>query len=55
VEVKIITLLAALCIAVKIPLQLLAQMITGPLFVPGGAMAGGIYMWGVQILTVGGI
>jgi len=43
-HLMIITLLAALGIAVKIPLQPLAQMITGPLFVPGGAMAGGIYM-----------
>jgi len=43
-HLMIITLLAALGIAVKIPLQPLAQMITGPLFIPGGAMAGGIYM-----------
>ncbi|MCL2392802.1 MAG: ECF transporter S component [Oscillospiraceae bacterium] len=43
-HLMIIALLAALGIAVKIPLQPLAQMITGPLFVPGGAMAGGIYM-----------
>jgi len=43
-QLMIITLLAAIGIAVKIPLQPLAQMITGPLFIPGGAMAGGIYM-----------
>jgi len=43
-NLMIITLLAALGIAVKIPLQPLVHMISSPLFMPGGALAGGIYM-----------
>ncbi|MCL2201180.1 MAG: ECF transporter S component [Oscillospiraceae bacterium] len=43
-HLMIITLLAALGIAVKIPLQPLIHMISGPLLMPGGALAGGLYM-----------
>ena len=43
-HLMIIALLAALGIAIKPVIQPLAQMITGPLFIPGGAVAGGIYM-----------
>jgi len=40
----IITLLAAMGIAVKSVVTPLAQMLTGPLYMPGGVVAGGIYM-----------
>lgn len=37
-------MLAALGVAVKAVINPLAQIITGPLFIPGGAVAGGFYM-----------
>ena len=39
-----ITLMAALGLAVKPIIVPLTHMITGPLFIPGGAVAGGFYM-----------
>ena len=43
-ELLIITMMAALGIAVKSVVVPLAQMITGPLYIPGGVVAGGFYM-----------
>ncbi len=43
-DLIIISMLAALGIAVKTVLVPLVQIITGPLFIPGGAIAGGVYM-----------
>lgn len=40
----IIAMMAAMGIAVKLIVVPLAQIITGPLFIPGGAVAGGFYM-----------
>ncbi len=40
----VIALLAALGIAVKSVIVPLVHMVTGPLFIPGGIVAGGIYM-----------
>ena len=37
-------MLAALGVAVKAVVTPLAQIVTGPLFIPGGAVAGGFYM-----------
>ena len=39
-----VALMAALGIAAKTVIVPLAHLITGPLFIPGGAVAGGIYM-----------
>jgi len=39
-----IALMAALGIAVKSVITPLVHIITGPLFIPGGAVAGGVYM-----------
>ena len=50
-DIIIIAMMAALGIAVKVVLVPLAQIITGPLFIPGGAVAGGIYMMFVVICT----
>lgn len=43
-DIIVIAMMAALGIAVKAVIQPLAQVITGPLFIPGGTVAGGIYM-----------
>lgn len=43
-DLIIMAMLAALGIAVKAVVTPLAQIITGPLFIPGGAVAGGFYM-----------
>jgi len=43
-QLMIIALLAALGIAIKTVIVPLVHMVTGPLFIPGGAVAGGIYM-----------
>ena len=43
-ELMIITLLAAMGIAVKSVITPLVHLVTGPLFIPGGVVAGGIYM-----------
>jgi len=40
----LIAVLAALGVGVKPVVSTLAHVLTGPLFIPGGAMAGGIYM-----------
>ena len=40
----VIALLAALGIAVKTVIVPLTRLVTGPLFIPGGVVAGGIYM-----------
>ena len=40
----IIAMMAGLGIAVKPLVVSLAHLITGPLFIPGGALAGGFYM-----------
>ncbi|HHU62061.1 MAG: ECF transporter S component [Bacillota bacterium] len=40
----ILSMLAALGIAIKSIIVPLAQIITGPLFIPGGVLAGGFYM-----------
>lgn len=43
-DLVIITMSAALGIAIKPIVAPLAQIITGPLFIPGGVVAGGFYM-----------
>lgn len=43
-QLIIIAMMASLGIAVKPVLVPLAQIITGPLYIPGGAITGGIYM-----------
>ncbi len=43
-ELVLITMLAALGIAVKPVVVPLAHILTGPLFIPGGVVAGGFYM-----------
>jgi hypothetical protein len=43
-ELLVISLAAALGIAVKPVISPLARIITGPLMIPGGVLAGGIYM-----------
>lgn len=40
----LMAMMASLGIAVKVIVVPLAHMITGPLFIPGGVVAGGIYM-----------
>ena len=40
----LIAAMAALGVAVKPVVSTLAHVVTGPLFIPGGAVAGGIYM-----------
>ena len=44
VDLVVITMMAALGIAIKPVITPLAQIITGPLLIPGGVVAGGIYM-----------
>ena len=43
-DIIVIAMMAALGIAVKVVLVPLVQIVTGPLFIPGGTVAGGIYM-----------
>ncbi|WP_461204698.1 ECF transporter S component [Clostridium sp. DL1XJH146] len=43
-EIIVIALMAALGLATKPIIVPLTHMITGPLFIPGGAVAGGFYM-----------
>ena len=43
-DIIVIAMMAALGIAVKQVIQPLVQVVTGPLFIPGGTVAGGIYM-----------
>jgi hypothetical protein len=43
-HLMIIALLAALGIAVKSVINPLVHLLTGPLYIPGGVVAGGIYM-----------
>lgn len=43
-DLVVIALMAALGIAIKPIVTPLAQIITGPLMIPGGAVAGGFYM-----------
>ena len=43
-HLMIIALLAAMGIAVKSVVTPLTHLLTGPLYIPGGAVAGGIYM-----------
>ncbi len=43
-DLIIIAMMATLGIAIKPIIVLLVHMITGPLFIPGGAFAGGFYM-----------
>lgn len=43
-ELVIIAMMAAVGVAIKPVIAPLAQIITGPLYVPGGVIAGGIYM-----------
>ena len=44
-DLMVIALMAALGIATKPLIVPLTHMITGPLFIPGGAIAGGFYMF----------
>lgn len=43
-ELMLITLVATLGLASKVLLVPLIHMVTGPLYIPGGALAGGFYM-----------
>ena len=43
-QLMIIALLAAMGVAVKTVITPLAHLLTGPLYIPGGVAAGGIYM-----------
>lgn len=52
-DLVVISLMAALGIAVKIVVTPLAHMISGPLNMPGGALAGGFYMF--WIVLAGGL
>lgn len=51
-DLVVIALMAALGIAVKIIVTPLAHMISGPLNMPGGALAGGFYMFWI-VLSAG--
>jgi len=48
-ELIIMALLAALGLATKPIIVPLAHMISGPLFIPGGALAGGFYMFWIVL------
>ena len=48
-DLIIIALVAALGIAIKPVIVPLIHMITGPLFIPGGAIAGGFYMMWIVV------
>lgn len=43
-EIVVVALMAAIGLAIKPVIVPLTHMITGPLFIPGGAVAGGFYM-----------
>lgn len=49
VDLIIIALMATLGIATKPIVVPLTHMITGPLFIPGGAVAGGLYMFWIVL------
>lgn len=51
-EIIVIALMAALGIATKPVIVPLVHIITGPLYIPGGAVAGGLYMMWI-VLGVG--
>ncbi|MCF6465521.1 ECF transporter S component [Clostridium sp. Cult2] len=51
-EIIVIALMATLGIATKPVIVPLAHIITGPLYIPGGAVAGGLYMMWI-VLGVG--
>ena len=51
-EIIVIALMATLGIATKPVITPLAHIITGPLYIPGGAVAGGLYMMWI-VLGVG--
>ena len=44
VDHMVMAMLAASGIAIKVVVVPLAQMVTGPLLIPGGVVAGGFYM-----------
>jgi len=48
-DLVVIALMAALGIATKPIIVPLSHMITGPLFIPGGAVAGGLYMFWIVL------
>jgi energy-coupling factor transport system substrate-specific component len=48
-DLMIIALMAALGLATKPVIVPLTHMITGPLFIPGGAVAGGFYMFWIVL------
>jgi energy-coupling factor transport system substrate-specific component len=48
-ELVIIALMAALGLATKPIIVPLTHMVTGPLFIPGGAVAGGFYMFWIVL------
>lgn len=48
-EIIIIALIAAIGVAIKPVIVPLAHIITGPLYIPGGAIAGGLYMMWVVL------
>ena len=50
-DLIIIALVAALGIAIKPVIVPLIHMITGPLFIPGGSIAGGFYMMWIVVGT----
>ncbi|QUI22797.1 ECF transporter S component [Vallitalea pronyensis] len=43
-ELMLIAMMAALGIAVKPYIKVVVQIVAGPLFIPGGALAGGLYL-----------
>jgi len=51
-EIIVIALMSALGIATKPVIVPLAHIITGPLYIPGGAIAGGLYMMWI-VLGIG--
>ncbi len=50
-DLMVIALMAALGIASKPLIVPIAHMITGPLFIPGGAVAGGFYMMWIVLAS----
>ena len=50
-DIIIIALMATLGIATKPVIVPLAHIITGPLYIPGGAIAGGLYMMWIVLGT----
>ncbi|WKY43653.1 ECF transporter S component [Eubacteriaceae bacterium ES2] len=51
-DLVIISMMAALGIAVKAVLVPLVHIITGPLFIPGGSISGGIYMLFIVLAAI---